>query len=417
MRILVLGPYPIGKFRHGGQLRASEIVRAYRTAGHDVLYSGVYDPTRDAAGEITSDDHPITPAIAKYMRNARGSKEIAFWRAFAEVSEAFARFATQAKRFRPHLVQFEEPYLWPVVRSLRDRGVLGSARIVHSSYNVESQYKHATAEVLGVSDGKLIREIVAMETEIAQSVDQVYVVSEGDRDAFLSMGARRVAVVPNGARRLQAEGGVIEGVRQYFGAEPFALFVSSAHPLNARGLIDLIENCPSVRLQSGSLVVCGDVGRLIEGTRPCSANQRILARTRFVGRVDNGVLAALYALARVVILPKTVGGGSNLKTAEALVATRPIIATSAAFVGFEAYSDLPGVVIEDSGHAFWSQVVASLRNDNQLSIKDDTDQRRLGLLWDKCLVPMLVCSEALVADTDHRGTEARERTCSASARQ
>jgi hypothetical protein len=402
MRILILGPYPIGKFRHGGQLRASEIVRAYRAAGHAVLYAGVYDPANTPPGEATAKDHPITQAIARYVhvQHAKWSREIAVWTAFAEVPEAFVRFAEQAADFRPDMVQFEEPYLWPVVRSLRGRGFLDSARVVYSAHNVESSHKRKLAAALGRSDDHTIRAIMAMEAEIAQSVDQIYAVSAADEDAFLALGARRVAIVPNGARPLHAKPGIIAALGQYFGAEPFALFVSSAHPLNARGLIDLIEEAPSVFLKQGSLVICGDVARLIVGTRSFDANQRIFARTRFFGRVDDDVLSALYALARVIILPKTLGGGSNLKTAEALVAARPIVATSLAFVAFESYSTLPDVAIEDSGTAFWSRVVSRLATKDRSHVFGHPDQSRRGLLsglhWDECLVPMVKHSEALV---------------------
>ena len=39
-----------------------------------------------------------------------------FWHAFAEVPEAFAWFVDLVVRFKPDILEFEEPYLWPIVR-------------------------------------------------------------------------------------------------------------------------------------------------------------------------------------------------------------------------------------------------------------------------------------------------------------
>ena len=111
--------------------------------------------------------------------------------------------------------------------------------------------------------------------------------------------------------------------------------------------------------------------------------------------VDNDILAALYAGARAVILPKTLEGGSNLKTAEALASGRPVVATRLAFTGFEAFIDLPGVVIEDSPDRFWNAVDTLL---SQPAASSRPSHAAAILSWEDCLRPMVAAAEAIARE-------------------
>lgn len=395
MRILILGPYPVVRFRHGGQLRALEIVKAYRRAGHEVLYSGTYMPNPADPDDHTPDDHPVTAAVLEHAQTFR-SGFMAMWRALSTEPTSLALFTEQVTAFRPQLVQFEEPYLWPVVQAMKERGYLEGVRIVHSSYNVEGEYRRLMAETLNEPDEETIGEIAKLEAEIAQAVDQVYVVSEADRHAFVSMGAKRVSVISNGAHRRHALPMAVRAVRDDLGSEPFALFVSSGHPLNAQGFLHLVATAQGAKLEPGNLVICGDVANLIVSAPSFNRDEPILARTRLLGRVSDQWLAAVFALAHTIILPKTVGGGSNLKTAEALISSKPVVATSAAFVGYESHTRHPGVVIANSGKDFWSAVHQSLAGTETYFERDQA--RMAELLWPACLLPMVRNSEALAAD-------------------
>ena len=114
-----------------------------------------------------------------------------------------------------------------------------------------------------------------------------------------------------------------------------------------------------------------------------------------LGLVDPVVLEALLTRAAVILLPKTRGGGSNLKTSEALLARRPVVATRLAFAGFEAWRDLPGVTIADEPYVFWQLVARQLACPQILADRQD-DDRRDELLWPTCLAPMIAASENLV---------------------
>lgn len=75
-------------------------------------------------------------------------------------------------------------------------------------------------------------------------------------------------------------------------------------------------------------------------------------RLHLLGTCHKSELQEFIAASHLVILPITVGEGSNLKTAEALESGRPIVATSKAFRGYESAMNLSHVTIADTSSEF-----------------------------------------------------------------
>jgi glycosyltransferase involved in cell wall biosynthesis len=392
MRILLLTPWPFRRPRNGGQLRGSAIAEAYREAGHEVRSVALYDGSR-AADDVWPNDVPITPGVVTIMNRRSGgqSSSLEFWHAVAEAEDSFGAYAHAVRTTRPHVVQFEEPFLWPLVCRLRAEGLLDGAKIVHSSHNFETAAQRDLQAASADINAATLSDIERLEREIAQGCDLVVAVSEGDARAFAGLGARRWTVAANGAGA--PEDTPKTPLQGYLGYDPaFALFISSAHPPNARGLADMAAGakCP---LLHGELLIGGQVGGLVRSAPSFARAGRIMERSRFLGWVDTPVLNALIDAARVIILPKTLGGGSNLKTAEALMSGRPIVATTRAFEGFEAYETAPGVIVEDQPDRFWDAVDGFLHNPSPSARLPDSMS---GLLWSHCLGPMVAATEALV---------------------
>lgn len=111
------------------------------------------------------------------------------------------------------------------------------------------------------------------------------------------------------------------------------LYVSSNHKANASGLRWFLDEVFIPRLSplGINLFVAGSVDQL----GPWPEDPHLV----FLGRVDD--LDALYAAAKVVVLPITEGAGSPVKTYEALAYRRPIVATPLALRGFSGA--VPGV--------------------------------------------------------------------------
>lgn len=110
-------------------------------------------------------------------------------------------------------------------------------------------------------------------------------------------------------------------------------------------------------------------------------------RTLRLGIVDDAGIAALRRLGHVYILPITAGGGSNIKTAEALLTGAYVIGTSTAFRGFEDFIGDPGVFVEDDPHAFRARLFELLHRE-RLAIGEAELNHRRRLLWESTLAPM-----------------------------
>ena len=86
--------------------------------------------------------------------------------------------------------------------------------------------------------------------------------------------------------------------------------------------------------------------------------------------------------AAVVLLPIAQGGGSNIKTAEALLSGRPIVASSTAFRGYEAFRNSAGVTIEDNVGRFRHAVRMALsKTPPTVAIRTEAE----SLLWERCV--------------------------------
>jgi glycosyltransferase involved in cell wall biosynthesis len=313
------------------------------------------------------------------------------WQALAEIPEHFVHFVRLVEQLRPDVVQVEETYMWPVVRKLLGEGRIDGARVVHSSYNFETDHQRDLATIKGPVHEYSLKQVAATEREIAAASDLVVTVSDADAASFRAIGAMKVVVARNGCRQVAPHPDALRAVDAYFGEQRFALFVSSAHLPNMQGLLDLTR--VPVETLPGRLVIGGTVCDLLTEHRSASS---LIRHATFMGMVDVALLDALLTRAAVVLLPKTRGGGSNLKTSEALHSYRPVVATTQAFVGFEPWRDAPGVTVVDDPLAFWRQVRWHLEN----PLIDNTATwcaQREGLLWENCLQPMVVEVEKLAS--------------------
>ncbi|WP_307698399.1 glycosyltransferase family 4 protein [Variovorax paradoxus] len=394
MRILILAPWPYRHPRNGGQLRAASITRAYEDAGHEVRSAGLYIPSGCRADDVGPTDIALSGGAAEFhgaLPSDRRRSEMSWWEAVAAAPESFAAFAEIVREYRPDLLQFEEIALWPVVRRLKRERYLEGVTIVHSSYNFETIAWGHRSVAAGDVTPETLRDIAQIEQDIASEVDLIVAVSDGDAREFVKLNAAKVCVAPNGVACVQSS--TIESVSSYLPASsPYALFVSSAHPPNARGIVDFAAGASGHPLRHGEIMVCGKVGGLMEAAPQFRKATKILGRCRFLGWVDDVALNALYRNARVVILPKMYSGGSNLKTAEAIVSGRPIVATKLAFEGFEPWIGLNGVAIADDPDEFWRLVDSYLMNEHveQPRLRETVE----GLLWKNCLEPMIRAAEA-----------------------
>ena len=382
MRVLHLSTYPIEVPRHGGQARVANIVRTYESAGFatravavyqsEIYWKAVVGPYDVAFPPESPHREPGLPLCTDVASGGFAVGDPEAWRAIAQTIASFA----------PDVIQLEQPWLWPVVRRLRAEGRSSPFRVVYSSQNVEAPLKR------GVHAGQpdevteaVVRRIADLEREVVLGSDLTIAVTESDAATYRDWGARRVVVASNGiaeravdaARRREWETR-LEGAR-------FALFVGSAYPPNIHGFWEMFAPSMAFLAPDQRVVVVGGIGGVLLDVPAYRAWERINAsRIMVVGQQSEEDLAALIALASCIVLPITIGGGSNIKTAEAIFSGKPVIGTTLSLRGFDRALELPHVYRTDVAAEFRRLVKEALDGSLPPGGPDRPDVRR-SVLW------------------------------------
>lgn len=247
----------------------------------------------------------------------------------------------------PDVVIFDHPWLWNEAKKIKK--MFPNCKIVHSSQNIEWELKQDLLAKLDKDvSGKVISLVKELEIEIAKEVDLVLCVTESDKDWFVANGATNVIAANNGTtiKIAQVESGV-----------KYALTVGSGHPPNVAGSKKYLNDAVKWLPENSDLMF---VGGMCDGLRGALGEERDDNKNstiRFLGGRTNEELAKLIQSASVIVLPIPYGGGSNLKTAEALVSGRPIVGTTVSFRGFKEFMDADNVIVTDDVEEFHNAVI------------------------------------------------------------
>jgi len=242
----------------------------------------------------------------------------------------------------PDAIIFDHPWLWSEAKRLKER--YPDTKIIHSSHNLEWTLKR---ELLNGLDKNQIDSVVDfledIETEIANMCDLVICVKEDEAKWFRQQGAENVIVANNGTNTVPSS---VKSYKQY------ALVVGSGHPPNVDGSIEYLYNAVGWMPNGTDLVFVGSMCGSLSGRLGQERNDSRNTTIRLLGIKDNDDLKKLIESASVILLPIPYGGGSNLKTAEALSSGRPIVSTTKAFRGFEEFMDSENVYVSDDIASF-----------------------------------------------------------------
>jgi glycosyltransferase involved in cell wall biosynthesis len=395
MRILQLSTHTTLIPRHGGKLRSHHIGRVLEEAGFELRRLAFC--FRDAS-DIDDEREPIIDAAqsslwgqpAHLATGASGrfvSDYLATVAALASPSllEAFdAAFRAAA----PDTVLLEHPWTWPLIERLpevRQRRV----RVIYSSQNVETHLKRDILRAEGIEPAPgLLEGVSRLERGLVAHADAVVTCTAADARVFGEWGARRTIVAPNGGVRRHRSH--LRGMlpRPLEPGHAYALVVGSAHPPNISGFLNLV-NPWLPRLPPGQrVVIAGGAGPAIAAAIE-EAGLAPLLRDRVVvlGVLDELALDCALANTRALMVPVEYGGGSNVKTAEALLSGRPVVVTPAALRGFELGAGLDGLRVAGSAEAFGAAVLDLLQAPHR-GIPAEAPVLA-GLVWEHTVGPLV----------------------------
>jgi glycosyltransferase involved in cell wall biosynthesis len=388
MRVLHLITYPVELPRHGGQARVANIVQTYAAAGIESRTIAVYQPeyyTGEAVGRYDLAFPPESPFREQRLPQHLCT-DLVTGHFAAEDPDAWGRLAEQATAFRPDVIQLEQPWLWPFVKRLRMENRVGPFRVVYSSQNIEAPLKaRLLADQPPAVASEMVARIDALEREVAVTADVTFAVTASDAAALAAWGARRIVMAPNGIAERVVDPAVVRDWRRKLDGRAFALFVGSAYGPNVTGFWEMFSPSLAFLAPDQRVLVVGGISDMITHTALCREWPRINeSRLERVGVQSEASLAALLQLASCVVLPITVGGGSNIKTAEAIASGRPVVGTTASFRGYERTTALPHVYATDDSVNFRRLVKAALDAELPPAGSDRPELRR-QVLWSETL--------------------------------
>lgn len=392
---VVFTTYPTSQPKHGGQLRCAALLERYRSFFGRVVPVAVYNSFVYKESECRPTDIGA-PEETRRKINAQPYLEAWFLgEAVTGEPEVRDRIVKVLEETKPDVIIFEQPYLAPGVLQLcKDMGL--NPAFINSTQNIETPMVEDILESAPRSvvsreevDSRL-SELSNVEVLLAKSAAGSIVVSHNDEESISQLGARNVLMAPNGvsAKVSKPKNRVrLERHLRQDHTDAFALFVGSAHRPNVTGFLDVMGSRLGYLPENSEIFFAGGVGQSIRNylleVDPIYG-EFFWNRARDWGQISSETLSTLISRAHCILLPITSGGGSNLKTAEAILSGRPIVATKHAFRGFEDFVDLPHIYIYDSTSDFRAKTT-ELLSAPFIESDEANSEKRKRVSWDTCL--------------------------------
>lgn len=393
-RILVIGTYPIILPQHGGQKRLSAIVEEYKKRIAEVKYVSVFFD--GFYSKYSSDDIPLGKVGRDLVYASPLTGDIICGKAIFEDPVVKQKFTKLLRTFSPDIIHIEQPYpyfgLKPLLAELKM-----TPTIVFGSQNVEGPMKDDILRGYGTDRGLIddaVEQINNIELALSRDADLVVACTKDDLRAHKAMGAKRLVLAPNGVAEPLIQKSALQHWSRLFaekGIDQTAIFVGSAHPPNWAGFTSMIGKALGFVLNNQRIVIAGSIsdyaGREIGLDKLSIAESTFWLRAYSAGRLSESRLVGLIEQSDVILLPITEGGGSNLKTAEAIISDKKVVTTSHALRSFEWFKDYPNVWVADSPIEFRKAISDAFE---ATSIERTKEQKKLAesVLWRNCLRAM-----------------------------
>lgn len=375
LNILMLGSYPIINPLHGGQRRSNAFFEYYKSKNFNVTYCGIYRAR--SYSEYGSNDIPLDEEFINFNIN--------------KINKVFSKYddilCPKIVHFNDQkmkklitmidlsdIIQFEQPYIYiSLNKYLRNKS------IIYSSQNIEHNTKDNNLSIKNYLD--------KLEINLLQRANgKIIACSKNDLDWYTKKYKFPIkyVVIKNSTSIKIALKKDKNRLKNYLSAnsiKKYALFVSSYHLPNIKGFIELV----SLRLGYLSLgdyiIVAGKGAALIKKIIEDSDNlldKTALNKIFFFETINDSELQALIEDCEIILLPILYGGGTNLKTAEALLNNKKIIATDFAFRGYENFKDNKNINIANSKKEFIASMVKLLNSTNETNNENINKQ----LTWE-----------------------------------
>jgi hypothetical protein len=382
MKVISFASYPSSHPVHGGQRRVNAIGRCY--GDHNVEFHSIPFFFSEHFPEANSEE--LKTALAPQIRHhivAQGyAEDVDIAKGLPVEGPQVQYLIERLKDIGPDAVQFEQPWLFPMWKNLvAAHPEFDDIFVIYSSQNVEFE----------LVPPRFSDSARTLEIDLTSKADLIIAVSAEDAKVLAQWTKpnTETVVAPNGCWSPDLD----TPVARCF-PENYAMLAGSAHPPNAQGFWDTFGMIPGCIPPGCKLAIVGGVNNLFYSdprhTKFRGLKDQVIEHT---GVVSEETLHQLLRHAAGICLPITAGGGTNLKTAEALVHLKPIVAMRKAFRGFEDYQTLSGVYIADTRSEF-QQYIRDLFMGRLECNRTAEDVQ--GLTWPTCIEPIFASLNRLL---------------------
>ena len=392
----MIGTYPIALPIHGGQKRNSAIFNEYKKIFKKVKYFSISFSNPIYLKHKTKDlilYHLNNPNLTKILHDSSYLGDLVCGLSIFENEYIRKKLTKYILKFKPDIIQLEQVFPYFGLKQLLEKLNL-NVKIIYSSQNIE----HSRNFEILINTGMELEKakfyenlILEKERELCRDAELCIAVSKEDASQLNTWKSKKCLVANNGIQERKVSRILLTLKKinlKKLNIKKFALFVASDNPPNLNGLENNLGWGMGFLNQNYSVVIAGGIGDSIQNyiknnlfeLNVCTFENRV----QILGNLSEKKLAVLLNLSEVILLPVSYGGGTNLKTAEALLSNKKIVATQYAFRGFEEYKNISGIYFADTKKDFIQSLLKAL-NDPPLLRKKEEMQKVKGVLWKHCL--------------------------------
>lgn len=386
--LLVLSTYPIRQPRHGGQLRSAALMVEYKKTFSKVVRTAVFNSSVYSKREYSRTDIPSPAELTQEIVNCPELEAWILGKSPITSSEVKSQLKKLLSQTKPDAIVFEQAYMYlGMLPLLKELGI--NIPLIYSSHNVEAQmmYEIFKSNNNDSQHAKYLNELEKFEKQLVSNSIGTVAVSEADAEVFRHWGSRNVVVKGNGTspyRASKLKRLRIRRVMNKLGIRSYALFIASSHQPNIDGFISTLGTRLGYIPEGSMVMLAGDIGRGLQSFLSKDHdewNDLFWNRVFNWNRVSQKTLSALISEANCIILPITSGGGSNIKTAEALSSGKTIITTAPAMRGYENSEIRGSIHVANDPVDFKSFLVRALNK----QLLPNPNQLKNDLLWERQL--------------------------------
>ncbi|MBP4044684.1 glycosyltransferase [Chromobacterium violaceum] len=367
----------------------ANIVNLLLKAGHQVETVGVLgsESYPETQGFVK---YPGLGAFTEYIDNPFLMDDWGISELFSKNDTFYTALSSEIKE-KPEWIHVEQPWLFDFAIRYKKENNLKDVPISYGSQNIEYQLKIG---ILNSYMGKKFADdggvkVKNCEINALKNANIVYCVSENDQKWSRKYTKAEVILAQNGVRSMQLGINDIINANKVTGNHKNVLYCASAHPPNIQGFFNIFENGIGFLSPNEKIVVAGSASDCISTDNRFSRISGLKNHFIGAGQVSDSCLNGLINNCHVIALPITHGGGTNLKTAEAIWSGKYIVATPTAMRGFERFIESKGVFVSSSPSEFCTNLQKAMSSPPLTLSAEDINTRRI-VLWEETLKEMIL---------------------------